>query len=80
MCESLNSFDQKLYKQHTGAELGTRLGPTLANVFLCYYEKIWIQKCTFEFKTAIYKKYDDNASLLFRLEHQIKKFRNYLNL
>ena len=39
-------FDQKLYKQHDGVEVGSPLGPTLANVFYCYHEK-------FEFKIVL---------------------------
>ena len=48
--ESLILFDQGFYKQHDGVAMGSPLGPTLANVFLCYYEKIWLQNCPSEFK------------------------------
>ena len=34
--------------------MGSPLGPTLANVFLCYHEKMWLQKCPSEFKPVIY--------------------------
>ena len=37
MSESLILFDQEFYKQHDGVAVGSPLGPTLANVFLCYY-------------------------------------------
>ena len=40
MSESLILFDQQFYKQHDGVVMGSPLGPTLANVFLCYHEKI----------------------------------------
>ena len=45
MSESLILFDQIFYKQHGGVTMDSLLGPTLANVFLCYHEKIWLQNC-----------------------------------
>ena len=59
--------------------MGPPLGPTLANAFLCYHEKIWLQNCPSEFKPFIYRRYIDDTFLLFRLKHHIEKFRNYLN-
>ena len=79
MSESLILFDQEFYKQHDGVAMGSPLGPTLANVFLCYHEKIWLQNCPSEFKPVIYRRYVDDTFLLFRSKHHIEKFRNYLN-
>ena len=59
--------------------MGSPLGPTLANVFLCYHEKIWFLNCPSEFKPVIYRRYVDDAFLLACSKHQIEKFRNYLN-
>ena len=78
MSESLILFDQEFYKQH-GVAMGSAIGPTLANVFLCYHEKIWLQNCPSEFKPIIYRRYVDDTFLLFRSKHHIEKFRNYLN-
>ena len=39
LSESSFSFDNKLYKQIDGVAMGLHLGPTLANAFLCHYEK-----------------------------------------
>ena len=36
--ESSFIFDNKLYKQIDGVAMGSPLGPTLANSFLCHYE------------------------------------------
>ena len=77
--ESLTLFDQEFYKQHDGVAMGFPLGPTLANVFLCYHEKIWLQSFPSESKLVIYRRYVDDTFLLFRSKHRIKKFRNYLN-
>ena len=59
--------------------MGSPLGPTLANAFLFYHEKIWLQNCPSEFKLVIYRRYADDTFLLFFLKHHIKKFQNYLN-
>ena len=32
-------FDEKIYRQIDGVSMGSPLGPTLANAFLCHYEK-----------------------------------------
>ena len=53
MSESLILFDQDFYKQHDGVAVVSPLGPTLANGFLCYHEKIWLQICPSEFKPVI---------------------------
>ena len=79
MSESLILFDQQFYKQHDGVAMGSPLGSTLANVFLCYHERIWLQNCPSEFKPVIYRRYVDGTFLLFRSKHHIEKFRNYLN-
>ena len=79
MSESLILFDQEFYKQHDGVAMSSPLGPTLANVFLCYHEKIWLQNCPSEFKPVVCRRYVDDTFLRFRLKHHIEKFRNYLN-
>ena len=79
MCESLILFDQEFYKQNDGVAVDSPLGPTLANVFLCYHEKICVQNCLSEFKPVVYRRYVDDTFLLFRVKHHIKKFLNYSN-
>ena len=79
LCESLILFDQQFYKQRDAVAMGSPLGPTLANVFLCYHGKIWLQNCPSEFKPVIYRRYVDDTFLHFRWKHHIEKFRNYLN-
>ena len=59
--------------------MGSPLGPTLANVFLCYHNKIWLQNCPSKFKPVIYRRYFHDTFLLFRLKHHIEKFQNYFN-
>ena len=59
-------FYQEFHKQHDGVAMGLPLGPTLANIFLCYNEIIWLQNCSSEFKAVIYRRYVDDTFLLFR--------------
>ena len=74
MSESLILFDQEFFKQHDGVAVGSPLRPTLANVFLCYHEKIWLQNHPSVFKPVIYRRYIDDTFLLFRSKHHIEKF------
>ena len=74
MSKSLILFDQEFYKQLDGVAMGLLLGPTLANVFLCYHESIWLQYCPSEFKPVIYRRYVDDIFLLFLSKHHIEKF------
>ena len=48
--ESYFLFDGKLYQQVDGVPMGSPLGPTLANIFLCHYEDIWLRNCSLECK------------------------------
>ena len=43
-------FEGKIYKQIDGVAMGSPLGPTLANTFLCFHEQIWLNECPDEFK------------------------------
>ena len=61
MSELLLLFDQEFYKQHDGVAMSSPLGPTFANAFLCYHEKIWLQNCPSEFKPVIYRSYVDDT-------------------
>ena len=44
--------------------MGSSLGPTLANAFLCHYEKEWLKSCPTEFKPKLYKRYTDDIFLM----------------
>ena len=62
--ESCFIFDYLLYKQVEGVAMGSPLGPTLANAFLCHYEKEWLDNCSIHFKAVIYKRYVDDIFVL----------------
>ena len=77
--ESLFLFDGICYQQIDGVAMGSPLGPTLANIFLCHYEEIWLSKCPKQFKPRYYQRYVDDIFLLFDDSSQINKFDKYLN-
>jgi len=55
--DALFIFNEKLYCQKDGIGMGNPLGPTLANVFLCFHEQRWLDNCPSEFKPVFYKRY-----------------------
>ena len=72
-------FNNEMYEQVDGVAMGSPCGPTLANAFLCFYEKIWLDSCPSYFKPSYYRRYVDDTFLLFRDEHHIELFLDYLN-
>ena len=42
--KSLFLFNGTYYEQVDGVAMGSPLGSTLVNIFLCYWEEIWIEK------------------------------------
>ena len=79
MSESLVLFDGEYYQQIDGVAMGSPLGPTFANIFLCFYERIWLENCPVEFKPVVYRRFVDDTFLLFRSYEHIEKFRAYIN-
>ena len=72
-------FRRKTYKQIDGVAMGSPLGPTLANAFLCCHEKIWLNECPDEFKPAYYRRSVDNILALFCPPDHLEKFKMYVN-
>ena len=59
--------------------MGSPLGPILANIFLCYHEKRWLDNCPYEFKPIKYLRYVDDTFVLFWNESDADEFQKYLN-
>ena len=59
--------------------MGSPQGPTLANIFLCHYEDIWLRNCSLECKPSYYKRYVDDIFVLFESETQVESFKNSMN-
>ena len=77
--ESFFIFDNSLYRQIDGVAMGSPLGPTLANVFLCHDEKEWLDSCPIEFKPELNQRYVDDIFVMFRYRDHVKKFVDYMN-
>ena len=70
-------FNDILYKQKDGVAMGSPLGPTMANVFLLFYEMKWLEQCPNEFKPFFYRRYVDD--FMHILIHVILICLFYLN-
>ena len=70
------NFDGKIYKQTDGVAMGSPLGPSLANAFLCF---IWLNDCPKDFTPVYYRRYVDDKFALFCSPDHLEKFTNYLN-
>ena len=77
--ESPFIFDYLLYKQVGVVTTGSPLGPTLANAFLCHYEKEWLDNCSIHFKTVIYERYVDDIFVLVSSKEHLELFVDYMN-
>ena len=78
----LNSFflfNNKFYRQIEGLGMGLPLGPTFANIFMCYHEENWLSDCPEDFKPLFYKRYIDDTFLLFEDQSHVPLFLTYLN-
>ena len=72
-------FNKKLYKQVDGLAMGSPIAPILANIFLCFHEKKWLNDCPVQFKPKLYRRYMDDSFLVFSDTTHVDLFLNYLN-
>ena len=77
--ESSFIFDFLLYRQIDGVAMGSPLGPTLANAFLCHYEKEWLDNCPSHFKPIVYRRYVGDIFVLFSSKEHLQPFVDYMN-
>ena len=77
--ESLILFNGSYYKQIDGVAMGSPLGPTFANIFLCYYEENWLSRCPADFRPSFYRRYVDDIFLLFSHQDHLARFKDYMN-
>ena len=76
--ESSFIFDDILYKID-GVAMGSPLGPSSANAFLCHYEELWLDSCPLEFKPVVYRRYVDDIFVLFKSKDHLLLFAKYMN-
>ena len=55
------------------------LGPTLADTFLVYLEKNWLECCSLKYRPFYYWRYVDGVFVLFNSTEHLKRFQSYLN-
>lgn len=72
-------FGDKLYVQIDGVGMGSCLGPTFANAFLCFHECNWLNDCPSTFKPIFYRRYVDDTFVLFNDPSHVPQFLSYLN-
>jgi len=75
---SVFCFDDCLYTQTDGVAMGSPLGPSYANAFLCHHEQDWLEQCPLEFKPLHYRRYIDDTFLLFKHPSHVNLFLDYL--
>ena len=73
------NFGDKIYKQTDVVVMGSPLGPSLANAFLCFHKQIWLNDYPEDFKPVCYRRYVDDIFALFRSPDHLKKIPNDLN-
>ena len=77
--ESIILFDNKCYSQIDPVAMGSPLGPTLANIFLCYHESNWLKDCPKDFKPVYYKRYVNDIFVLFNKPEHAQLFFESMN-
>ena len=60
--------------------MGSPLVPTMANAFLVYFEKNWIQNCPPDFKPCYCRQYVDDIFVFFTSPKHLESFQNFVNL
>ena len=59
--------------------MGSLLELSLANAFLSYHEKKWLNNCPQGFKPVFYRRYVDDIFMLFKSNDHLKYFQDLLN-
>ena len=69
-------FQGTFYDQIDGVAMSSPLGPVLANLFIGYYETLWLN--TFwECEIILFRPYVDDIICLFNCESDANKFLNF---
>ena len=72
-------FNEKAYIQTDGMAMGSPLGPTFANIFMCSLEERMLDDCPLAYHPLFYSRYVDDTFLLFRDKYQADSFLEYAN-
>ena len=77
-CETHFLFKGKFYDQIDGVAMGSPLAPVLANLFMCHYEKEWLNSYDVV-SPSYYTRYVDDIFSVFNSHDEAKRFFSYLN-
>ena len=72
-------FDMAFYTQVDDVAMGSPLGPSLANAFVCHHETKCLSDCPGKFKPVFYKRYVDDTFVLFKRPEYVEPFVDYVN-
>ena len=72
-------FNDKIYKQVDGMAMGSPLGPTFANIFMCHLEELYLNQCPASFAPLFYKRYVDDTFVLFKERNHAIQFLEFIN-
>ena len=64
-------LDGTPYKLIDGVAIGSPLGHRLANVFLVYHEKNWLEHCPLEYRPFYHRRYVDDIFILFNSQEYL---------
>ena len=73
-------FNNSFFLQKDGVAMGSPLGPTMANIFMCHFEDTHLKECLHPYKPVFYKRYVDDILLGFNKKEDIEKFLDYYNI
>jgi hypothetical protein len=71
-------YDGQYYDQIDGVQMGSPLGPVLANLFMGFHEKTWLTSYNGP-KVLYYRRYVDDIFCIFETEEHVAPFLTYLN-
>ena len=72
-------FNKSIYQQVDGIAMGSPLGPTFANIFMCHLEQNFLDNCPSEHKPTLYRRYVDDTFALFQSKSHAEAFFKYIN-
>ena len=70
------SFNNIMHRQIVGVAMGSPLGPSLANIFVGYYEALLFKRVN---KPLMYYRYVDDTFAVFNDEDECNEFFSHLN-
>ena len=72
-------FNGQLYEQIDGVAMGSPLGPSLTNIFMCSLEHKFLDNCPSDCKPILYRRFVDDTFCIFRNKQQVDKFLSHIN-